>query len=180
VVELATPTARYLGPADRDLLAAFRCSRGSWYENRVEQFIREQLADYHEWRAPHTDHQMIGLELPDRGLVAVAAHEEDLVVDGRTQVTSTYWEIAAVATELQGAVLPQVPAYEPERPVTLGRHLAAAALSSIVDTGRHPVVRAVVARENARSLAMCSRVGLLAEREDEDLQYVQRWGVIAC
>lgn len=180
MVELATPTARYLGPADRDLLAAFCCSRGSWYEDRVEQFIREQLADYHEWRASHTDHQMIGLELPERGLVAVTAHEEDLIVDGTTEVTSTYWEVAAVATGLQGAVLPQVPAYESGRPVTLGRHLAAAALSSIVDTGRHPLVRAVVARENTRSLALCSRIGLLKEREDEDPEYVQRWGVIAC
>jgi hypothetical protein len=178
-VQLTTPTARYLGPDDRGRLAAFRCSRGSWYEDRVEQFIREQLADYHEWRAPHTDHQMIGLELPDYGLVAVTAHEEDLIVDGSTEVTSTYWEVAAVVTELQGAVLPQVPAYEPERPVTLGRHLAAAALSSIIDTGRHPLVRAVVARENDRSLALCSRVGLLAEAEDEDPRYVQRWGAVA-
>ncbi len=92
--ELATPTVRYLEPADRDLLA--------------------------------TDHQMIGLELPDHGLVAVTAHEEDLVVDSR-----------------------------------------------------HPLVRAVVACENTRSLALCSRVGLLSERADEDPQHVQRWGVIA-
>jgi hypothetical protein len=150
-----------------------------WYEDRAEQFIREQMADHHEWRASHTDHQMIGLELPDHGLIAVTAHEEDLIVDGAKEVISTYWEVAAVATELQGAVLPQVPAYDPGRPVTLGRHLAAVALSSILDTDRHPLVRAVVARENERSLALCSRVGLQAQRDDQDPQYVQRWGAIA-
>lgn len=149
---------------------------GTWGQMTV---VSWQLADYHEWRAPHTDHQMIGLELPDRGLVAVTAHEKDLVVDGSTEVTSTYWEVAAVVTDLQGAVLPKVSDYELERPVTLGRHLAAVTLSSIVDTTRHPLVRAVIARENERSLALCSRVGMRAEREDEDPRYVQRWGSIA-
>lgn len=61
-MELATPAARFFGPADRELLAGMRCSSGAWFEDDVEVFIRTRLADYHDWRAPHTDHTIIGLE----------------------------------------------------------------------------------------------------------------------
>jgi hypothetical protein len=66
-VELPTPAARYLGPADRDLLAAMRCSSGVWFEDEVEKFIQTRLADYHDWRQSHTDHTIVGLESDDLG-----------------------------------------------------------------------------------------------------------------
>lgn len=107
-MELPPPAARYLGVGDRELLAGMRCSTGAWFEDDVETFIQTRLADYHDWRQPHTDHTIVGLELADLGLVAVGSHESDLIRDGGQVVTSTYLECAAVRTDLQGALLPEV------------------------------------------------------------------------
>lgn len=140
-------------------------------------FIRDRLADRHDLRQPHTDHTIIGLELDDRGLVAVGSHEEDYVRDGREVVTSTYLESAAVTVGAQGAVLPQVsPLDADSAPVTVGRYLLEALLSDITQRSRAPIARAVVARANTRSLRLCTRIGLTSEREDIDERFVQRIG----
>jgi hypothetical protein len=124
-----------------------------------------------------TDHTILGLELDDVGLVAVGSHEEEFVRDGVELVTSTYLECAAVSTELQGAVLPGAPPLDEDgRPVTLGRYLLEVLLSDVPERERAPIVRAVVARENARSLRLCTRIGLIEEREDPDARFVQRIG----
>jgi hypothetical protein len=177
-MELPTPAARYLGGADRDALAAFRCSRGPWYEDDVERFISQRLMDRHEFRRTRADHAVIGLEPPEHGLVAVGAHEEDLTRDGDVELTSTYLEVGAVSLAMQGAVLPDVEPLDPDgKPVSLGRWLIEVLLADVATRERAPVVRAVVARENGRSLALCSRVGLHHERDDADDRFVQRWGV---
>jgi hypothetical protein len=179
-VELATQAARYLGVGDRELLAGMRCSTGAWFEDDVETFIQARLADYHDWRAPHTDHTIVGLELADHGLIAVGSHEEQFVRDSGELVTSTYLECAAVSTNLQGALLPEVePLDDDGRPVTLGRYLLEVLLSDISERPRAPIVRAVVARENARSLRLCARIGLTDERDDVDERFVQRMGRMA-
>ncbi|MGO9750864.1 MAG: hypothetical protein ACLP8S_29515 [Solirubrobacteraceae bacterium] len=67
-MQLPTPAARYLGPADTGLLAGMPCSTGAWFENDVETFIQTTLADYHGWRRAHTDHTIVGLELDDLGM----------------------------------------------------------------------------------------------------------------
>jgi hypothetical protein len=179
-VELPTPAARFLGLADRDLLAGMRCSTGAWFEDEVETFIQTRLAGYHDWRRPHTDHTIIGLELAEHGLIAVGSHESDLIRDGGQVVTSTYLECAAVRTDLQGAVLSELePLDEDGRPVTLGRYLLEVLISDIAQRERVPIVRAVVARENTRSLRLCARIGLTEERDDPDQRFVQRIGRIA-
>jgi hypothetical protein len=179
-VELSTPGARFLGLGDRELLASMRCSTGVWFEEQVETFIRTKLVDYHDWRRAHTDHTIVGLELDEFGLVAVGSHESEFVRDGGQIVTSTYLECAAVRTDLQGAVLPDVEDLDSDgRPVTLGRYLLEALLSDIAQRERAPIVRAVVARENVRSLRLCTRVGLVEERDDPDDRFVQRIGRIA-
>ncbi len=176
-MELATLAARYLGQADRDLLAGMQCTAGVWFEDDVESLIRTRLSDYHDWRQPHTDHTIIGLELDDLGLIAVGSHEEEFVRDGGDVVTSTYLESAAVSTDLQGAILPDVEPFDDDgRPVTLGRYLLEVLLSDISDREPAPIVRAVVARENRRSLRLCTRVGLTEERADPDERFVQRIG----
>ena len=175
-MELATPAARYLGDGDRELLAGMRCSTGAWFEDDVETFIHARLADYHDWRRPHTDHAIVGLELADHGLVAVGSHEAE---DGGQVVTSTYLECAAVRIDLQGAVLTGVDPLDDDRPVTLGRYLLEALLSDIAEHERAPIVRAVVARENTRSLRLCARIGLTDERDDPDERFVQRIGRMA-
>jgi len=176
-VELATPAARYLGVGDRELLAGMRCSVGAWFEDDVETFIQARLADYHDWRRPHTDHAIVGLELADHGLVAVGSHESDLLRDSGELVTSTYLECAAVSADLRGSLLAKVePLDDDGRPVTLGRYLLEVLLSDISERRRVPIVRAVVARENARSLRLCTRIGLTDERDDRDERFVQRIG----
>lgn len=175
-MQLPTPAARYLGPADRGLLAGMRCSTGAWFENDVETFIQTTLADYHDWRRAHTDHTIVGLELDDLGLIAVGSHEAEFVRDAGQVATSTYLECAAVRTDLQGAVLSEVEPLDDDRPVTLGRYILEALLSDIAERARAPIVRAVVARENTRSLRLCSRIGLTDERDDPDERFVQRIG----
>jgi hypothetical protein len=179
-VQLPTPAARFLGVGDRELLAGVRCSTGAWFEDEVETFIQTRLADYHDWRRPHTDHTIIGLELADLGLVAVGSHESEFTRDGGQVVTSTYLECAAVRTDLQGAVLTEVePLDDAGRPVTLGRYLLEVLMSDISQRDRVPIVRAVVARDNARSLRLCARIGLTVERDDPHERFVQRIGRIA-
>ncbi len=65
------------------------------------------------------------------------------------------------------------------RPVTLGRYLLEVLLSDISERQRAPIVRAVVARENARSLRLCTRIGLTDERDEPNERFVQRIGRIA-
>ena len=60
--------------------------------------------------------------------------------------------------------------------VTLGRYLLEALLSDIAERERALIVRAVVARENTRSLRLCARIGLTDERDDPDERFVQRIG----
>lgn len=178
-MELPTPAARYLGVGDRELLAGLRCSTSAWFEDDVQAFIQTRLADYHDWRRPHTDPTIVGLELDDLGLIAVGSHEAEFVRDGGQVVTSTYLECAAVSTNLQGALLAEVePLDEDGRPVTLGRYLLEVLLSDIYDRQRAPIIRAVVARENTRSLRLCARIGLTDERDDPDERFVQRIGRI--
>jgi hypothetical protein len=179
-VELPTPAGRFLGLDDRELLGRLRCSTGLWFEDQVETFIRTELADYHDWRRPHTDHTIVGLELDEHGLVALGSHESEFVRDGGQVLTSTYLECAAVRTDVQGAVLTDVEPLDSDgRPVTLGRYLLEVLLSDISERPRAPIVRAVVARENTRSLRLCTRIGVTDERDDRDDRFVQRIGRMA-
>lgn len=176
-MELPTPAARYLGTADRELVARMRCSSGAWFEDDVEAFVRTRLVDYHDWRAPYTGHRILGLESDDLGLVAVGSHEEDLVRDGGEVVTTSYLECAVVELDYQGAVLVEVEPLDPDgRPVTLGRYLLEVLLSDIVEQERTPLVRAIVARDNARGLRLCDRVGMTDERDNADERFLQRLG----
>jgi RimJ/RimL family protein N-acetyltransferase len=63
--------------------------------------------------------------------------------------------------------------------VTLGRYLLEVLMSDISERQRVPVVRAVIARENVRSLRLCARIGLTDERDDPDARFVRRLGRIA-
>lgn len=88
--------------------------------------------------------------------------------------------VGAVSVECQGAVLPDVaPLDDGARPPTLGRYLLEVMLSDVTARSRAPHVRAVVARDNTRSLCLCDRVGLSHETAAEDERFVQRTGRIA-
>ncbi len=63
--------------------------------------------------------------------------------------------------------------------MTLGRYLLEGLLPDVSERQRVPIVRAVVARDNVRSLRLCARIGLIEERDDSDERLVQRIGRIA-
>lgn len=179
--DLPTPFARVATVNDREALSRFRCSTGPWYEDEVERYIENRLLDSNLRRAPHTGHRVILLETDDHGLVAVGAHEADFLEapDGQA-ITGTYLVVGAVAVEHQGATLPNVAPFEREsRAPSLGRYLMEALLSDIASGERDPYLRAVIARDNIRSLKLCSRVGLVDERDDDDPRFVQRVGKLA-
>jgi len=177
-VEIGTPVARYLGEDDRDALASFRCSTGAWFEDEVESFVATQLLRRHAARRLHTRHTVIGLEAESGELVAVGAHEEDLLHDGDSPFTSTFLVVAAVAVEAQGGTLPDVEPLDEGRLVSVGRYLLEVLMSDADAAAREPVFRAVVAKDNVRSLALCTRVGLTRVLADRDPRFEQRLGVV--
>jgi hypothetical protein len=85
-----------------------------------------------------------------------------------------------VSSDLQGEVLVEAdPLDDDGGPLTLGRYLLEVLLSDISQRQRAPIVRAVVARENTRSLRLCTRIGLTEQRDDPDERFVQRIGHMA-
>lgn len=178
-MDLPTPSARALRSTDAELLREFRCSTGPWFENEVEEFIQRRLLPRHEHRREHVDHRAVLLELPDLGIVAVCAHEEDFVrYDGEDR-TGSYLEVTAVALDVQGARLPDVEPFEDsDAPPSVGRYLGEVLLADIAGRNRDPYLRGVVARDNERSLRLCTRLGLVDERDDDDERFVQRLGLM--
>ncbi len=88
-------------------------------------------------------------------------------------VQGSYLIVAAVRLDLQGALLDIEP-FEDGRPVTLGRLLMQTIIDDLPD--RPGLVHAIVARDNARSLKLCDRIGLVDERPDTHAQFVHRLG----
>lgn len=85
-----------------------------------------------------------------------------------------------VRTDFQGSLLTDLDPFDDDgRPVTLGRYLLEVLLSDIAERERAPTVRAAVARENTRSLRLCTRIGLTEERDDPDDRFIQRIGRMA-
>jgi hypothetical protein len=85
-----------------------------------------------------------------------------------------------VSSDLQGEVLVEAdPLDDDGGPLTLGRYLLEVLLSDISQRQRAPIVRAVVAGENTRSLRLGTRIGLTEQRDDPDERFVQRIGHMA-
>lgn len=164
-------------PTDRSALASFICSTGPWYEAEVQTFIQTGALRRHLWRQPHTDHRLLVLETDAHGIIAVGSHEERDGEFAGQAMTITYLESGAVRMDCQGALLPDVPPFEDGRPVSVGRYLMEALLSDSAERDRDPYIRAVVARQNYRSLRLCARLGLTDKRDDQDERYVELFGV---
>jgi hypothetical protein len=153
------PVVRVAAAGDAALLAAFTCSRGEWYEDEVEEFIRDHALDYASWRAP-LDHQLL-LFLSGDELVAVGAHEQALLKGG---LTGTHLAVAAIALPHQGAKLDfggRLSDFVLD--ALLGDASAAAARGALT---RDPVAHALVAADNDRSLALLRRRGFDDEQVD--------------
>lgn len=100
---------------------------------------------------------LLGVAADPSDILAIGAHELDDQRDpDGNHLEGSYLIVGAVRTDVQGAVI-NVPPYDDGRPVTVGRHLMEVLLDDLPD--RPGVVRATVARENTRSLRLCTRIG---------------------
>jgi hypothetical protein len=110
---------------------------------------------------------LIGTDPEGRVLVVGAHHIEPTLVPD-----VGYTEVIAVATDARGALvkLPQ------GQEISLGELMLYAILNQMLALGRHSRTFARVDRRNARSLALCDRVGLSEEHPDQQPGLVQRWG----
>jgi len=105
------------------------------------------------------------------------AHKlDDQVTDDGRYLEGSYLIVGAVRRDVQGRELDVEP-FDDGRPVTVGRLLMETLIDDLPE--RPGAVRAVVARDNARGLRLCERVGLLEERPDADDRFVQRLGRLA-
>src|SRR5262249_47568807 len=151
-------TVRLADASDNELLKAFRCSTGPWYEDKVEEFIvARSLARALEGRLGF---KLLLFENEAEGLVAVGAHHwrayevEDIPTDG------TYMVVAAIAVPFQGKSI--------QAGQRLSSYLMNALLSDADGQGRGDIVTALVARDNTRSLALCRRFGIQDEIPSPD------------
>jgi hypothetical protein len=159
---------RALTAADLPVLGAFRCSGGEPFEDDVEQQIREALPLRYLASPPRFDGRMlIGTDPEGRMLVVGAHHIEPTLVPD-----VGYTEVVAVASHARGTLvrLPQ------GREISLGELMLYAIFKQMLALGRHSRTFARVDRRNARSLALCDRVGLSEEHPDQQPGLIQRWG----
>jgi hypothetical protein len=159
---------RALTAADLPALGAFRCSDGEPFEDVVEQQIREPLPLRYLASPPRFDGRMlIGTDREGRILVVGAHHIEPTLVPD-----VGYTEAIAVASEARGTLVE----FSQQRTISLGELMLYAIFKQMVALDRHPRTFVRVDRRNARSLALCDRVGLSEERPDQRPDLVQRWG----
>lgn len=158
---MGPPSVRVATASDADLLAAFRCSRGLWFEDEVEEFIQRYALEYSARRSD-ADHQLL-LFLSDDELVAVGAHERVSLTGG---VTGTHLAVGAIALAHQNTRLDD------------GGRLSDYMLDALLGDARRaeergreardPYAHALVAHENDRSLAFLRRRGFGDEHSDRD------------
>ena len=177
---IGEPLARRIRETDWQQLDAFTCSTGAWYEDDVQAYIRNDLRASWEWRAKHlgTSVLVLASAIEPARILAVGSHEiDDQRTAGGAVVEGSRLIVGAVRTEFQGFRV-DVPSFDEDRhPVSVGRYLMQALIDDLPETAG--VARAVIARENHRSLRLCDRVGLGVELDDKDRRYVQRLGRLA-
>jgi hypothetical protein len=163
---VSEPRVRLAVASDEQLLRHFRCSTGVWYEDSVERFVTERaLARALDARL---DFRLLLLETDAEGLLAVGAHHWRAYDVGGATVDGTYLVVAAIALAFQGARLGS-----DER---LSDFVMNALLSDARGRGRGDLVTVLVARENARSIALCQRFGIDAELPSPNPAYVHLVG----
>lgn len=164
---LPVPTVCLAEPSDAPLLRAFRCSTGAWYEDEVEEFLQRHALAYARQRED-LDHRLLLVETEREGLVAVGAHELAVFRRGHDRLSGSYLVVGAIALPHQGARL--------DDGTRLSDFLLDAVLGDARRFDRGSVVRARVARENARSLALLRRNGFEREIAASEPRYVDLFG----
>jgi hypothetical protein len=139
--------------SDRDDLAAFRCSTGTWYEDEVEGFVNRRALDS-TLNAPGVFKRLVMRR--QGALIACAAHHVEYLLLG-DGITEEATRIALVAVDV---------GYQGERlhdSTPLADALFRALLRDAIGVERFALVTGVVARENERSLRLCARQGLTSQ-----------------
>lgn len=150
---------KVLAKRDLDALAAFRCSSGDAWEHLVEQEVQGPLPKrYLAPRFPAFDPRMLlVIRQSDSEILAIGAHHIEPTVH---EPTISYTEAIAVALSARGTLV------ETEgKPISLGHYTFAALVQDMLNRGRAPITFGRVDRRNARSIALCQRIGLVLEKE---------------
>ncbi len=165
-----TREAIVLRPAaegDRAALESFACSRGAWYEQDVERYVRGRALD-DAFRVP--GYALFVAEQGERLLGCMAYMPEMLEVEEQHLIAAARLHVLAIASTDQGRVLDS------------GRRLSDALLQTLIakatPTSIEGVLTAVVARENVRSIRLCERNGLSVQiaYDARHVRVVRRFG----
>ena len=168
-MNVADLRVRHVTVADLPTLSAFRCSIGESWEDVVEEQVRGALPRRYLAVPPRFDGRMLFGHLDDGEILVVGAHhiEPTLVPD------VGYTEVVAVALDRRRTLV-ELPDGDT---LSLGALMLLTIFRQMRELRRHRRTFVRVDRRNARSLALCDRVGLVDERPDlHDGGLVQRWG----
>ncbi len=143
---------RPIEEVDSEALANFQCSRGRWFQDEAESFIRTEL--FQRWEAGETQGLVFGM---DAELLAVAAYRRGTLI------------IAEDPGELEAAELVVLATSESLTAATIaddGRlsdYVMRTLIGEAVRFYRADFAYGLVAVENQRSLTMCERNGLVSQ-----------------
>jgi hypothetical protein len=146
-------TVREAGKDDAADLGAFECSTGTWYEDEVQAYVRQQALT-HARESSESYRLLVAVERTR--LIAVAAHTNDVLImpdDGTCMAARL--QVLAISVTDQG------------RRLCGGTHLSDVLMATLIadamDHQRTDVMTAIVAGENLRSVALCERNGLCSQ-----------------
>jgi hypothetical protein len=151
---------------DGPSLAAFACSTGAHYEDEVEQFIRTSALTCGLVGRPRSGYRLL-VVLERERLIAVGGYRpEMLLVEVEREEETKYifrgdpatrLHVLALSLEQQGRRLPD------------GRRMSDLVMQTLMADAlgkrEEMVLTAVVARDNLRSLALCTRHRLTSQIE---------------
>jgi hypothetical protein len=154
---------------DQPVLAEFRCSTGSWYEEEVETFIRRHALEHA--LAPSEGYRLL-LVLDGARLVGCMGHHRELLFrsDGNPAgpMIATRLHVLAIALEDQGRRLHDRRRFSDTVIATL--------LADALETRETSLLTAIVAMDNLRSMALRERHGLRSQVR-YDLRHVRLSGM---
>lgn len=153
---------------DADRLQTFECSTDQWFEDEVEDHIRNYALS--RSAAGEASYRLLLFEQDDE-LWAVGSHQpESLMLANPEAIEATRLVVLGVSLARQGGTLPD------------GRRYSDVALGGLIRDSlrrrRRAIITSLVALENMRSQRLCRRHGLTSETLS-DASYVRMTGNFA-
>ena len=152
-------------------LSQFTCSRGEWFADEVEQFVRHDLLPWQGDPAHAAFDRRALAVFHDGDPIAVVAHEilTELSRDDGTPLEGIFLPVVAIAADYQGAEI------QSDSAMKLSEYLRRVIRN---DVRQGQLVAGIVATDNVRSLRMCTTWNLRQEIAASDRRYVWRIGVL--